>query len=154
VLATTFKVRRLDVRTRRAPMDLYTHHIDPFRLDAHSEAGNLSALFMLLKASRCACHSSGKGFRNRWSCHSGGWRPSRMISTTSGASKVSRSTSAIYEASFRSLAAPDLKAMWRRLFETEPPPYNRRFLESLLADQILGTRRIGSRPSCAVYVMS
>jgi len=31
---------------------------------------------------------------------------------------------------------PDLKAMWRQLFETEPPPYNRRFLESRLAYRI------------------
>jgi hypothetical protein len=30
----------------------------------------------------------------------------------------------------------DLKAKWRELFETEPPPYNRRFLESRLAYRI------------------
>src|SRR5882757_7653529 len=29
--------------------------------------------------------------------------------------------------------APALKAKWRELFDTEPPPYNRRFLESRLA---------------------
>lgn len=29
-----------------------------------------------------------------------------------------------------------LKAKWRELFETEPPPYNRRFLESRLAYRI------------------
>lgn len=29
-----------------------------------------------------------------------------------------------------------LKARWRELFETEPPPYNRRFLESRLAYRI------------------
>ena len=32
--------------------------------------------------------------------------------------------------------APVLKAKWRELFETEPPPYNRRFLESRLAYRI------------------
>lgn len=32
--------------------------------------------------------------------------------------------------------APTLKAKWRELFETEPPPYNRRFLESRLAYRI------------------
>src|SRR5436190_6126969 len=32
--------------------------------------------------------------------------------------------------------APELKALWRKLFETEPPPYNRRFLESRLAYRI------------------
>lgn len=31
---------------------------------------------------------------------------------------------------------PDLKTMWRELFNTEPPPYNRRFLESRLAYRI------------------
>src|SRR6202158_1096014 len=32
--------------------------------------------------------------------------------------------------------APVLKAKWRELFETEPPAYNRRFLESRLAYRI------------------
>ena len=32
--------------------------------------------------------------------------------------------------------APALKAKWRELFDTEPPPYNRRFLESRLAYRI------------------
>ena len=31
---------------------------------------------------------------------------------------------------------PDLKRQWRDLFESEPPPYNRRFLESRLAYRI------------------
>jgi hypothetical protein len=65
-------------------------------------------LYLFPRASCCACHSSGKGFRNRWSCHPGGWRPSRIISTRSGASKVSRSTSATYEASIPSLTAISL----------------------------------------------
>lgn len=30
----------------------------------------------------------------------------------------------------------DLKQQWRDLFETEPPPYNRRFLEHRLAYRI------------------
>jgi len=30
----------------------------------------------------------------------------------------------------------DLKLKWRELFEGEPPPYNRRFLESRLAYRI------------------
>lgn len=33
----------------------------------------------------------------------------------------------------KSAPAGTLKARWRELFETEPPPYNRRFLESRLA---------------------
>jgi Protein of unknown function (DUF2924) len=32
--------------------------------------------------------------------------------------------------------AKALKARWRELFDTEPPPYNRRFLESRLAYRI------------------
>jgi hypothetical protein len=33
-------------------------------------------------------------------------------------------------------SAADLKARWRELFDNEPPPYNRRFLESRLAYRI------------------
>src|SRR6266403_2276972 len=36
-------------------------------------------------------------------------------------------------AALKGASAPVLKARWRELFETEPPAYNRRFLESRLA---------------------
>jgi hypothetical protein len=36
----------------------------------------------------------------------------------------------------KSMPATGLKARWRELFDTEPPPYNRRFLESRLAYRI------------------
>jgi Protein of unknown function (DUF2924) len=39
-------------------------------------------------------------------------------------------------AALKTLAVPDLKQKWRELFDTEPPPYNRRFLESRLAYRI------------------
>jgi hypothetical protein len=39
-------------------------------------------------------------------------------------------------AALKTTPTPALKAMWRDLFETEPPPYNRRFLESRLAYRI------------------
>jgi hypothetical protein len=39
-------------------------------------------------------------------------------------------------AALKGLPAPALKAKWRALFESEPPPYNRRFLESRLAYRI------------------
>ena len=39
-------------------------------------------------------------------------------------------------AALKGLPAPALKTKWRALFETEPPPYNRRFLESRLAYRI------------------
>ena len=39
-------------------------------------------------------------------------------------------------AALKTTPTPDLKKQWRDLFETEPPPYNRRFLESRLAYRI------------------
>jgi hypothetical protein len=40
----------------------------------------------------------------------------------------------------------DLKAKWRSLFETEPPPYNRRFLEHRLAYRIQELAYGGLKP--------
>jgi Protein of unknown function (DUF2924) len=39
-------------------------------------------------------------------------------------------------AALKNTPAPALKAKWRALFDREPPPYNRRFLESRLAYRI------------------
>jgi hypothetical protein len=39
-------------------------------------------------------------------------------------------------AALKTAATPALKQQWRELFGTEPPPYNRRFLESRLAYRI------------------
>ncbi len=39
-------------------------------------------------------------------------------------------------AALRTTPTPELKRQWRDLFETEPPPYNRRYLESRLAYRI------------------
>jgi Protein of unknown function (DUF2924) len=39
-------------------------------------------------------------------------------------------------AALKDAPAPVLKAKWRALFDTEPPPYNRRFLEGRLAYRI------------------
>lgn len=39
-------------------------------------------------------------------------------------------------AALKGASAPALKAKWRELFESEPPAYNRRFLESRLAYRI------------------
>jgi hypothetical protein len=41
---------------------------------------------------------------------------------------------------------PDLKTMWRDLFATEPPPYNRRFLESRLGYRIQELTYGGLKP--------
>jgi Protein of unknown function (DUF2924) len=39
-------------------------------------------------------------------------------------------------AALKTLPIPQLKQQWRDLFESEPPPYNRRFLEHRLAYRI------------------
>ncbi len=39
-------------------------------------------------------------------------------------------------AALKAMPTPELKRQWRELFEVEPPPYNRRFLESRLAYRI------------------
>lgn len=39
-------------------------------------------------------------------------------------------------ATLKKIPTPDLREMWRELFETEPPRQNRRFLESRLAYRI------------------
>jgi hypothetical protein len=39
-------------------------------------------------------------------------------------------------AALKSTPTPELKSQWRELFETEPPPFNRRYLESRLAYRI------------------
>lgn len=39
-------------------------------------------------------------------------------------------------AALKALSAPELKTRWRELFQGDPPPYNRRFLESRLAYRI------------------
>jgi hypothetical protein len=49
-------------------------------------------------------------------------------------------------AALKGLPTPDLKRRWRDLFETEPPPYNRRFLESRLAYRIQELAYGGLKP--------
>src|SRR3954470_16106088 len=49
-------------------------------------------------------------------------------------------------AALKDAAAPALKARWRELFDTEPPPYNRRFLESRLAYRIQELAYGGLKP--------
>ena len=49
-------------------------------------------------------------------------------------------------AALKTTPTPDLKEMWRDLFETEPPPYNRRFLESRLAYRIQELAYGGLKP--------
>jgi hypothetical protein len=49
-------------------------------------------------------------------------------------------------AALKALPIPALKQQWRALFETEPPPYNRRFLEHRLAYRIQELAYGGLRP--------
>ncbi len=39
-------------------------------------------------------------------------------------------------AALKNMNTPELKAQWRKLFDSEPPPFNRRYLESRLASRI------------------
>ena len=39
-------------------------------------------------------------------------------------------------AALKTAAAPELKRLWREIFKEEPPPFNRRFLETRLAYRI------------------
>jgi Protein of unknown function (DUF2924) len=49
-------------------------------------------------------------------------------------------------AALKSMPVADLKARWRELFDTEPPPYNRRFLESRLAYRVQELAHGGLKP--------
>ena len=49
-------------------------------------------------------------------------------------------------AALKAASTADLKKQWRELFDTEPPPYNRRFLESRLAYRIQELAFGGLRP--------
>jgi hypothetical protein len=49
-------------------------------------------------------------------------------------------------AALKTARTPDLKQQWRELFGTEPPPYNRRFLESRLAYRIQELAYGGLKP--------
>src|SRR5262245_32934056 len=49
-------------------------------------------------------------------------------------------------AALKSMPVADLKGRWRELFDREPPPYNRRFLESRLAYRIQELAYGGLKP--------
>jgi hypothetical protein len=49
-------------------------------------------------------------------------------------------------AALKTTPTPQLKALWRELNGNEPPPYNRRFLESRLAYRIQELAYGGLRP--------
>jgi Protein of unknown function (DUF2924) len=49
-------------------------------------------------------------------------------------------------AALKTTSTPDLKQQWRDLFDTEPPPFNRRYLESRLAYRIQELTYGGLKP--------
>ncbi|MBN7761542.1 DUF2924 domain-containing protein [Nitratireductor aquibiodomus] len=49
-------------------------------------------------------------------------------------------------AALKSTPTPDLKAQWRDLFDSEPPPFNRRYLESRIAYRIQELSLGGLKP--------
>lgn len=49
-------------------------------------------------------------------------------------------------AALKSTSTPDLKTQWRELFDSEPPPFNRRYLESRLAYRIQELAYGGLKP--------
>ena len=49
-------------------------------------------------------------------------------------------------AALKSTPTPELKAQWRDLFDSEPPPFNRRYLESRLAYRIQELAYGGLKP--------
>ncbi|UYV35783.1 DUF2924 domain-containing protein [Rhodobacteraceae bacterium D3-12] len=49
-------------------------------------------------------------------------------------------------AALKTTSTPDLKQQWRDLFDSEPPPFNRRFLESRLAYRIQELAYGGLKP--------
>jgi len=49
-------------------------------------------------------------------------------------------------AALKTMPITDLKGQWRTLFEKEPPPFNRRYLESRLAYRIQELAYGGLKP--------
>lgn len=49
-------------------------------------------------------------------------------------------------AALKTTSTPDLKAQWRELFDSPPPPFNRRYLESRLAYRIQELAYGGLKP--------
>jgi hypothetical protein len=49
-------------------------------------------------------------------------------------------------AALKTMSTPDLRKEWRRLFETEPPVFNRRYIESRLAYRVQELAYGGLKP--------
>ncbi len=69
------------------------------------------------------------------------------VATQTGQTPATDSPKVLRElAGLKAAPVAQLKAKWRQLFDTEPPPYNRRFLESRLAYRIQELAYGGLKP--------
>ena len=55
-------------------------------------------------------------------------------------------------AALKTTPTPELKKQWQQLFDTPPPPYNRRFLESRLAYRIQELQFGGLKPETVAHL--
>src|ERR1700676_4554104 len=74
-------------------------------------------------------------------------RPERSCNRTLPGGGCMTGSVLAHIAALKSMPAPVLKERWRELFDTEPPPYNRRFLESRLAYRIQELAYGGLKPA-------
>jgi hypothetical protein len=81
--------------------------------------------------------------RSSWS------RPRSLVAAARHPARLPAATDTVLArlAALKTTSTPDLKRQWRELFETEPPPYNRRFLESRLAYRIQELAYGGLKPA-------
>jgi hypothetical protein len=73
---------------------------------------------------------------------SGAWPPP----PTGAEPSIPRETILARLAALKTTSTPDLKAQWRELFGAEPPPFNRRYIESRLAYRIQELAYGGLKP--------
>ena len=72
-------------------------------------------------------------------------RPERSCETETTENRMTDTIPARL-AALKTTPVPELKAQWRELFDTEPPPYNRRYLENRLAYRIQELAYGGLKP--------
>jgi hypothetical protein len=73
-------------------------------------------------------------------------RAKQNTTTTTTISTIPKQDVPARLAALAGMPIAELKAEWRRLFATEPPPYNRRFLESRLSYRVQELAYGGLRP--------
>ena len=73
-------------------------------------------------------------------------RPTGKVATPATIATIQPTDVLARLAALKGASTPDLKQQWRNLFDTQPPPYNRRFLESRLAYRIQELAYGGLKP--------